>query len=243
YALKTPPDTLLAKRDTAIPNDIARLRGARFVSAVELEAGRRLAESRLKELTGGDTVTARFMRGEWFDFQPVCKFWIATNHKPTVQGTDEAVWRRIRLIPFAVTIPTDERDPTLPSQLATELPGILRWTVSGCREWQQRGLAPPPAVTRATREYREEEDLIGAFLDECCLTGEGRWCYFDILFRRYEDWCRAGAERVLTSKAFAQRLEERGFKKDRRHGKKIRLGLDVRPDEVDGLRPDSPAGA
>ena len=127
YAQRTPTETLLAKKENAIPNDIARLRGARFVYASETEDGKRLAESAIKDLTGGDTVSARFMRGEWFDFKPTFKLWVATNHKPVVRGTDSAIWDRIRLIPFTVTIPEDERDKHLPARLLAELPGILAW--------------------------------------------------------------------------------------------------------------------
>src|SRR5262249_34700305 len=145
-AIRTPAETLLAKRETGIPNDVARLRGARFVPAVETRKGRWLDEERLKQLSGGDKISARFMRGEWFDFSPICKVCLVTNHRPKIRGTDEAIWRRIHLVPFTVTIPKSDRDKTLPEKLRAELPGILAWAVRGCLEWRVKGLAPPDSV-------------------------------------------------------------------------------------------------
>jgi putative DNA primase/helicase len=131
YAIRSTAETLLAKRNGAgIPNDIARLAGARFVSAVEAEDGRRLDEERIKALTGGDTVAARFLHQEYFEFRPQFKLWFGTNHKPRIRGTDEAIWRRLRLIPFAVTIPEKDRDPRLGEKLLRELPSILQWAVA-----------------------------------------------------------------------------------------------------------------
>lgn len=219
YALKTPAETLLARRGDSIPNDIARLRGARFVSAVELEEGRRLAESRVKELTGGDTVSARFMRAEYFDFRPVCKLWISTNHKPAVRGTDEAIWRRLRLIDFTVTIPEPERDLRLQEKLRSELPGILAWAVEGCLAWQQGGLRAPAAVLMATATYREDQDVLGAFLEERCVLGAGHWTFTDALYQAYREWTEANGERAISQKALATRLAERGCSSDRKgHG-------------------------
>ncbi|HLI51013.1 MAG TPA: phage/plasmid primase, P4 family, partial [Thermomicrobiaceae bacterium] len=146
YAMQTPTDTLMAKRQDAIPNDVARLRGARFVAAVETEDGRRLSEPLVKQLTGGDRVTARFMRAEWFEFSPTFKLWLATNHKPVIRGTDHAIWRRIRLIPFTVTIAEADQDKELPAKLRAEMPGILRWAIDGCLSWQRDGLGVPEAV-------------------------------------------------------------------------------------------------
>jgi putative DNA primase/helicase len=218
FALKTPAETLLAKRDNTIPNDVAALRGARFVAAVESEDGRRLAEVRVKELTGGDSVSARFMRAEWFTFKPVAKLWLATNHRPVVRGTDEAIWRRIRLIPFNVTIPGPERDPTLPAQLRAELPGILRWAVDGCMAWQHKGLGAPAAVLAATRSYRAEQDVLGAFIAERCLLAPERWVSSASLYAAYRNWCEDSGEHAATQRALGLALRERGFE-DAREGK------------------------
>jgi putative DNA primase/helicase len=213
YWLRTPADTLLAKRDTGIPNDVARLRGARLVTAMELDEGRRLAEVKIKELTGGDTISARFMRGEWFDFKPVCKLWLGTNHKPQIRGTDHAIWRRIRLVPFEVQIPEPERDPMLGEKLAAELPGILAWAVEGCIAWQREGLQSPPAVLAATEDYREAEDMLGQFLTDRCHKGDSAVVAVDDLYSAFVDWMEP--ERAWSKKAFGSRIAERGFNQGR----------------------------
>jgi putative DNA primase/helicase len=230
YACKTPSETLLARRDGGIPNDVARLRGARFVSSVEMEEGRRLAESRIKELTGGDTVTARFMRAEFFDFRPVCKIWMATNHKPLVRGTDLAIWRRLRLIPFTITIPEAERDINFLEKLRAELPGILAWAVRGCLEWQRDGLNPPDAVLLATESYREDQDVLGTFLDDRCLLGPGYQVLSGELYRAYAAWCDQNAEKPMSRRELAGRLGERGCQKDRKGhgGKRAWRGIGLR---------------
>ena len=151
YGQQAPAETFLERRDS-IPNDVARLRGARFVAATETGEGRRLNEALVKRLTGGDTIAARFMRSEWFEFRPRFKAWLATNHRPEVRGVDEAIWRRIRLVPFTVTIPEHERDPLLPAKLRTELPGILALAVNACLDWQKHGLPQAEAVTAATQD-------------------------------------------------------------------------------------------
>lgn len=227
YALRTPAATLLAKRDSSIPNDVARLRGARFVTASETEDGRRMAEAFVKDVTGGDTISARFMRAEWFDFRPECKVFLATNHKPTVRGTDDAIWSRIRLIPFEVSIPEHERDPQLRDKLIGEAAGIFAWAVRGCLEWQAGGLQPPDEILQATGSYREEMDVLGAFLVDCCDTSdpEAEASSAD-LYRAYKAWCDDAGEKAVTQTSFGNRLRERGFKSVLlRTGRKGRRGL------------------
>jgi putative DNA primase/helicase len=230
YALHTPADTLLTHRDTGIPNDVARLRGARFISAVETEEGKRLAESRVKQLTGGDKISARYMRAEWFEFEPVGKLWLATNHRPEVRGTDNAIWRRIRLIPFNVTIPESDRDPNLREKLLGELPGIVAWAVEGCRLWQRDGLQAPPVIQAAISEYRDGEDVLAAFLDECCVIDSQRLVGAMELYGRYTDWCSENGEDTLSHRRFGEQLSERGFRVEKRGTarRKHRLGLDLR---------------
>src|SRR5262249_1677210 len=147
-----------------VRNDLAKLRGARFVTAIEVEEGKRLAESVVKHLTGGDTVTARFLFAEYFEFRPGFKLWLAANHKPVIKGTDYAIWRRIHLIPFSVQFEGEHKDTELAAKLLTELPGILAWAVRGCLAWQRDGLRPPEMVQAATEEYRKEMDVVGNFL-------------------------------------------------------------------------------
>ena len=215
YAMRAPTEMLLAKRSDGVPNDVARLKGARFVSASETEEGRRLAESRIKDLTGQDTITARFMKAEWFDFAPTHKLWLSTNHKPEIRGTDAAIWRRIRLVPWAVTIPPAEQDKKLPIALRHELAGILAWVVRGCLQWRREGLQAPDEVRKATGEYRAEMDVLAGFLVECCELDTGHWEYAKDLYECYKRWCDENGERPEPQRKFGGRLGERGFQRDR----------------------------
>jgi putative DNA primase/helicase len=219
YAMRTPTEMLLAKRSDGVPNDVARLKGSRFVSASETEEGRRLAESRIKDLTGQDTITARFMRAEWFDFEPVHKLWLSTNHKPEIRGTDAAIWRRIRLLPWAVAIPLAQQDKQLPEKLRAELPGVLAWIVRGCLEWRRKGLQAPEEVRRATIEYRAEMDVVGAFLAECCVLGSDEDVSAADLYKAYGEWCKDTGETQVKQRRFGGQLTERGTFERYRGGK------------------------
>ncbi|MGO9048942.1 MAG: phage/plasmid primase, P4 family [Xanthobacteraceae bacterium] len=157
------------------PTEIAGLRGARLVTSVETEEGRRWAESRIKTLTGGDRVSARFMRQDFFEFTPQFKLLIAGNHKPGLRTVDEAIRRRLHLVPFSVTIPVEERDLELINKLKTELPGILAWMIQGCLDWQKQGLSPPASVSDATAAYLDAEDSIAAWIEECCDRDPSAW--------------------------------------------------------------------
>src|SRR6266404_6097244 len=161
-------ETFTASNVDRHPTDLAGLRGARLVTAIETEEGRRWAESRIKSLTGGDKIAARFMRQDYFEFTPQFKLVIAGNHKPGLRSVDEAIRRRFNLIPFTVHIPPAERDETLTERLKQEWPGILSWMIDGCLEWQERGLCPPAVVTTATAEYLESEDAMTSWMDEKC---------------------------------------------------------------------------
>jgi putative DNA primase/helicase len=215
YAMRAPTEMLLAKPAGGIPNDVARLKGARFVAASETEEGRRLAESRVKDLTGQDTITARYMRAEWFDFRPTHKLYLSTNHKPEIRGTDAAIWRRIRLVPWSVTIPPEEQDKKLPAKLRAELPGILAWIVQGCLEWQRIGLQPPEEVRRATGRYRAEMDVLAAFIDEECNVVDHARATAKALYGAYKAWCEDNGERPESQRRFGSRLKERGFESGR----------------------------
>jgi P4 family phage/plasmid primase-like protien len=217
YGMQSAPDLLVAKKG-AHPTEVADLFGKRLVASIEVEDGRRLAESLVKQLTGGDKVRARRMRQDFWQFDPTHKVFMAVNHKPEVRGTDTAIWRRIRLIPFTETIPPGEQDKHLPEKLRGELSGILAWAVEGCLEWQREGLQAPEEVRKATGQYRSEMDVIGAFLQDECEIGPNYREPFTTVYKRYEEWCEEGGERAETRRKFNARLKERGSFETRRSG-------------------------
>src|SRR5262249_14791920 len=227
YAHHTPTDTVLVKRADTIPNDVARLHGARMVTAAEAECNRALAEALVKQLTGGDKMVARFLHGEWFEFTPTFKLFLAVNNKPVIRGTDHAIWRRVRLIPFEVTIPDSEQDKTLPEKLESERAGILRWAIDGCLSWQKDGLVPPQAVTDATAEYRDEMDSVGAFIDECCTRDPGAETPTKRLYGRYTEWSDNKGDRPMGKAEFGTRLTEKGFTPGRTKTGRFWRGLSV----------------
>jgi putative DNA primase/helicase len=190
------------------------LRGARAVIAQETEEGQRWAEARIKAMTGGDAISARFMRQDNFTFTPTFKLMIAGNHKPSLRSVDEAVRRRFNLVPFTVTIPKGERDPTLPERLKAEWPGILAWAIEGCLEWQRIGLSPPPAVQAATASYLADEDTIGLFLAERCTTGDpNATVEVKDLFAAWAEWSARAGEFTGSIKRFSTALAARGLQR------------------------------
>lgn len=221
-------ETFTATKNEQHPTDLAGLRGARLVTSVETEEGRRWAESKIKALTGGDKISARFMRQDFFDFTPTFKLMIAGNHKPGLRSVDEAIRRRFHLVPFVVTIPPDERDKILGDRLRAEWPGILAWMIAGCIEWQKRGLAPPEVVTRATAAYLEAEDALAAWLDEAGTRDPNAWETTTALYASWKSWADHAGEHAGTMKRFAQSLEARDLVPERKkHGRGFRgLKLD-----------------
>jgi putative DNA primase/helicase len=217
YGMQAAPDLLIAKRG-GHPTEVADLFGMRVVASIEVEDGRRLAEALVKSLTGGDKVRARRMRQDFWQFDPTHTAFLCTNHKPEIRGTDNAIWRRIRLIPFTETIPPTEQDKKLPEKLRSELAGILAWAVKGCLEWQREGLKAPTEVRKATGAYRSEMDVIGAFLRDECVAGAGYKATLKDVYERYAEWCEEGGERPETKRKFNARLTERGQFDDRRSG-------------------------
>jgi len=228
YALQTPAETLLTKRSDSLSNDIARLKGVRFVYAVESEQNRKMAEALVKQLTGDETVTARFLHAEFFEFHPECKLFLSTNHKPVVQEQDHAIWRRIRLIPSTVRIPEEEQDRKLKQKLKTELSGILNWALEGCSDWQRNGLSFPEEIRVATKEYRNRMDVLSDFLRDCCELAGSYEIASSELYKGYTAWCKNSAERAVSQKRFSLMLEERDFAKDRRRDKNYWLGVRVK---------------
>ncbi len=217
YGKQAAPELLVATRGSH-PTELADLQGARFVASVEVEDNRRMDESQVKQLTGGDKIKARYMRQDFFEFDPTHKVCLATNHKPVIRGTDNAIWRRMRLVPFDVTIPREEQDRKLPEKLRDEMPGILRWAVEGCLEWQREGLDPPEEVRKATGSYRSEMDVLAAFISDECFVEAGNpnvKVAVKEMYAAYERWCREQGEERETGRRFASKLSDRGFSKSR----------------------------
>ena len=216
YAQSTSSDTFMQKKNDSVNNDIARLKGARFVSAIEMEEGKRMAESLIKSMTGGDKLVTRFLYGEYFEYIPQFKVFLAVNHKPMIKDTTHSIWRRIKLMEFTNTFTEKERDRNFPAKImATELAGILAWAVQGCLWWQQEGIQDPDRIREATQEYREEMDSFSHFFDECCIAKELGRVTNKMLRAKYEEWCQENGERPLTQRPFSQKLLERGFEKRR----------------------------
>ena len=231
YARTASFSAFLEQRSGSIPNDIAALQGARLVVASEPNEGQRFNESVLKALTGGDVISARFMRQEWFEFEPRFKLWLMANHKPAVRGTDEGIWRRMRVIPFNVQIPASERDSQLEGKLVQELSGILNWAIDGCLAWQAEGLPEPKAVREATETYRRESDVLGAFLEARCQAANGFSVGATQLYTAYREWAQSCGEQVISQTLFGRQLSERGIEKKKIAAGFVYLGLHTHPME------------
>lgn len=219
YAANIQPETIMVRNSqgSAINSDIARLKGARLVTSVEPNEGVRINEGLLKQLTGDDTVTARKLYGDEFEFKPEFKLWMATNHKPVIRGTDTGIWRRIHMIPFTVQIPEEKIDRRLKYKLSAELTGIFRWAVEGCLLWQKEGLKMPRAVLEEVREYRREMDVISAFVEDKCTVGKGLSVKSSQLFAAYLNWAEQNNEYRMSSTKFGMELAKR-FEKVRTRG-------------------------
>ena len=213
YATHAPIDTFMVTKGDRHPTDLAKLRGARLVIATEVSEGNRWDESKIKVLTGGDTISARFMRQDFFDYKPQFKLVIAGNHKPSLGHVDEAMKRRLHLIPFTVTIPPEKRDKKLPEKLLAERDGILAWALQGCAEWRRQGLRPPPRVLEATEEYFEAQDALGRWLAEACLVNSSVSARTAALYASWKKWAEETGEYVGSEKRFSQNLANRGFQK------------------------------
>ena len=216
HAEVTPFSTFLIHHNPGNPrNDLAKLHGARLVKAAESPRQAVLDEALVKEATGDDSMSARFLFKELFVFKSQMKIWMATNHKPRISGTDDAIWRRMRLIPFMHKFAGRSRDLRLADKLRGEFRGILAWAVQGCLEWQRSGLGVAPAVEAATLGYRRESDQIGRFLKEWCTTGAKDRTSGNELYQTYLEWCAINKEKPVAINAFAKSLSDRGIQKKR----------------------------
>lgn len=217
YTVNIQPETIMVKNSAGGANsDIARLKSARLVTTVEPNEGARLNEGLLKQLSGEDPVTARRLYGDEFEFIPQFKLWMATNHRPLIRGTDDGIWRRIKMIPFTVQIPDEKKDKHLAGKLRRELPGIFNWAIEGCRKYQESGLQEPRSVRGSTMEYRKDMDAIQQFIDECCeQSGE---CPAVSLYSAYSDWAKRNHQYEMNNNVFGRKMSERYVKQKTRNG-------------------------
>ena len=229
YACSTMIETFL-KKNSEQSNDLARLKGARLVTTTEVEQGKALSESIIKQITGEDILTARFLYSEYFSFKPTFKIFMATNHKPKIKGADNGIWRRIKMIPFTVTIPPEQRDKKLSEKLMAENSGILNWLLRGYAMWAKEGLGEPAAVKEANEEYRMDMDSVGTFVNECLNIDAGlSWRLPNkLMYETYLKWCNRSNERVMSQKWLSIQLQEKGFKRCVSNGMRFWLGLGVK---------------
>jgi putative DNA primase/helicase len=211
-------ETFLASTYDRHPTDLAKLAGARLVTAAETQEGRRWDEERVKKLTGGDQVTARFMRQNFFNFWPKFLLLFYGNHRPEIRNLDEAMRRRFHLVPFTVRVPDERRDLQLAEKLKAEYPAILAWMIRGCLEWQRAQLAPPSSVQLATAEYFADEDPVGRWIEDRCETGSDRAATMVDLFRSWEQWANASGEYQGSAKRLSLVLSAKRFPRWREPG-------------------------
>lgn len=246
YSAQAAPDLLLAKRTDRHPTELAALVSRRLVTSSEAGKGRSWDEARLKWLTGGDRLTARRMREDFFEFDPVHHFWVAVNHRPKVAGTDVGIWSRLKTIPFTQEFrDADDPDParqhlpvkdaTLKTRLLAEMPGILNWVIEGCLAWQRQGLGEPESVRRATEGYRNEEDSLAPFLDAHAGLFEGGRCLLPDLAKAYRAFAEESGEKPVSNRVLAEELRDRGYTTKKSHGKRWvyvpTVTMVTRPDE------------
>jgi putative DNA primase/helicase len=238
YAAVAPMEAFTESRGDRHPTEIAMLRGARFVHAQETEQGRRWAESRIKALTGGDRISARYMRQDFFEFVPQFKLFIAGNHKPALSSVDEAIRRRFYLLPFPRVISADKKDDLLADRLREEWPAILGWIIEGTSRWLEQGLRPPSCVLDATQQYFAEQDSFDAWITECCSAKNGAWESSANLYRSWSVWAEHAGEKAGTMKSFSDQLQKKGFLPKQSGHSKTRgyEGLSVRSDTANAYR-------
>jgi putative DNA primase/helicase len=237
YATSAHTSTFTVSRNEAHPTELARLQGARLVTAIETSDGRVWDEAKLKSITGGDKICARYMRQDFFEFHPQFKLVVCGNNKPSLKVVDEAIRRRLLLVPFTVTIPPEERDPRLTEKLRAEGPAILRWLVDGCLKWQREGLNPPAVVRLATDEYLNSQDVVSRWITERCVTGSRYWTASSTLYDDWKEWSESTQERPMSQRKLSEALEARGFESTRQGGRGDRArgftGIGLLVDAVD----------
>lgn len=243
YAQTAPMDMFTERKHDAHKTELASLMGARLVCAQETEEGKRWAEARIKALTGGDKVRANFMRQDEFEFEPQFKLLFAGNHKPGMRNVDEAMRRRLRLVPFDVVIPAAQRDKGLMEKLRAEAGGILQWAIDGCLDWRMNGLQAPDRVLMATDEYLESQDQLGLWIKDSCVQGVDKWHGSRPLYESYRKWCEESGEYAVAQKRWGQQMEQRGFKTHKRHGVMVYQKIALRSSYSGEADPESTYGS
>ncbi len=229
YSRRAPAQTFLHSQTSQHPTDIAGLQGARLVVGSELPKGKTWDEAVIKDLTGGEKQTARFMRGDFFDFMPQLTLMIAGNNMPSFRGVDEAIRARVVLVPFTVTILAAQRDQSLPAKLRAEAPAIMRWAIDGAKRWLEDGLRVPDSIAAASQEYFDDEDTLGQFLtDETVPAQTGSFISAADLHQRFVQWCHAQGLQEWTQRTLVKELKTRGFAEMRRTGSRGFQGLGLR---------------
>lgn len=234
YATTAAMDTFTASKGEKHPTDMAMLRGARLVTASETEEDRAWAEARIKQMTGGDPITARFMRQDFFTFTPTFKLTIVGNHQPMLRNVDDAARRRFNIIPF--TRKPERPDRHLEEKLRAEWPGILRWMLDGCLDWQRNGLTQPKSVRVATAEYFAEQDLFGQWLQEECVIEPAAWSPTADLFESWTKFARAAADEPGKGKTFGAAMRRKGFSDERKQHARGWRGIRVKSDPASEYR-------
>lgn len=214
YGIAASSSTFIEQKNESISNDVARMAGARFVKAVETKEFARFNIERMKALTGGESITARFLYAENFDFTPIAKFWMATNHLPEVRDTTTSFWRRQHEIPFEVMFPDEKQDKELDEKLFSEISGILNWAIEGCLVYREKGLQRPAAVIRATEEYRSEYDILQQFLDEKTERNIAKYTRASALYQRLAEWCEINRTHCPSRQLFGRSMKDKGFTKE-----------------------------
>ena len=244
YGMDLSFSVLEAKNYGSAPGEGVNLPGARFAKAVEIREGRRLDEARVKSWTGGDTITVRPLYRNSFSFQPTHKLWLAFNHKPEISDDSNAMWRRVRLIPFTRTFDAQHADKGLLSTLKAEASGILNWAIGGCLAWQKDGLGTTQVIEDATREYEAESDPLAPFFEDCCEIGAPFQVTKGALWTAYLNWCGSNKERPCSRRVFADKMKSRGFVERRdgvtRYWTGLRLLDDDTSDTIEAIFSNPP---
>lgn len=239
-AWQAAPDLLLQDKARRHPTEQADLFGKRIIVCQETGEGRRFNETLVKQLTGGDAITARRMHEDFWSFEPTHKIWLSTNHRPEIKGTDYAIWRRMRLIPFTVQFSDESdprKDPDMEERLLAELPGILAWAIRGCLDWQKHGLGMAEAVKAATASYQAESDVLAGWIADCCVVHRNAKARASALYRSYGEWCEQSGEHPEPQRRWGMRLPERGFHRYSNDGVWYR-GIGLRAEGTEGTEPE-----